>query len=90
MQLDNLGERAMRQKLGAKLGVTLIELLCVIAIIAILLALLLPACLRAFHKAKGITGCFWRSTGSMPIRFDFRFSCVGGYAKNGEVRLLWP
>ncbi|HWH68112.1 MAG TPA: type II secretion system protein [Candidatus Sulfotelmatobacter sp.] len=35
-------------------GVTLIELLCVIAIIAILASLLLPAANRAYQRAKGM------------------------------------
>jgi prepilin-type N-terminal cleavage/methylation domain-containing protein len=33
-------------------GVTLVELLCVLAIIAILLALYLPAIVRAFKRVK--------------------------------------
>ncbi len=44
---------ARRGGSAAKSGVTLIELLCVIAIIAILASMLLPAVTRAFSRIKG-------------------------------------
>jgi len=37
-----------------RIGVTLLELFCVVAIIAILLSLLLPVFVRAFQKVKAL------------------------------------
>jgi prepilin-type N-terminal cleavage/methylation domain-containing protein len=42
----------MRPRANQRAGLTLTELLCVIAIIAILLALYLPAIARAFLRVK--------------------------------------
>ena len=48
----------MRSPLNRKKGLTLVELLCVIAIIAILMALYLPAIARTFVRVKKFLGGF--------------------------------
>jgi len=48
--------RLLQPDLRARAGVTLVELLCVIAIIGILLSLLLPVFVRAFQKVKALGG----------------------------------
>jgi prepilin-type N-terminal cleavage/methylation domain-containing protein len=46
----------MHQKLKRQAGLTLTELLCVMAIILILAALYLPAIARAYHRIRAFLG----------------------------------
>jgi len=54
VQRESAALRTLREKPGVRAGVTLVELLCVIAIIAILLSLLLPVFVRAFQKVMAL------------------------------------
>jgi len=58
--------RSSRQSLG---GFSLIELLCVMAIIAILVSLMAPAMMKALRKARGL-GDHLGGSGGIAMRID--------------------
>jgi prepilin-type N-terminal cleavage/methylation domain-containing protein len=61
----------------SKCAFTLIELLCVIAIIGILLSMLLPTFSRAYRKAKAMSEEFEEEAVADLLRHEVRNYCAG-------------